>query len=313
MKELTVFTPTYNREKLIKRVYDSLCAQTCQDFVWLIVDDGSSDNTASVIEGFKNNQDSQGFEIKYYYQENGGKMRAHNTGVKLCDTELFVCLDSDDIFSSDTVELIIHSWNKHRAQHSCLKDAAKRAGLVAYKGESALPLEEMINRNCEDADIKKFRDAEFLQEDIKRGYSKLQDLYRHGFYGETTLVFETKILKKHLFPEIKGEKYVPEDYIYDKIDSECPLIVVPKVFTICQLMEGGYTDAAPRLRKENPTGWFLYYEQRAKSEPWSVLRIKYISHYLRFCQVLGKKPELGFMEYLAGLPGMLMLWLLKKT
>lgn len=313
MVKLTVFTPTYNRKNLIKRVYDSLCAQTCQDFVWLIVDDGSQDDTKTVVEGFMSATDGHGFEIQYFYQANGGKMRAHNTGVKLCNTELFVCLDSDDIFSADTVELILKSWQEHCQAHHCLEGSKKRAGIVAYKGEASLPLEDMIHKKSDDSDIKRFRDASFPAKDIEKGYSGLSDLYRHGFFGETTLVFVTELLKKYLFPEIKGEKYVPEDYIYDKIDEECPLLVVPRVFTVCELMEGGYTDVAPKLRKDNPTGWFLYYEQRAHRERWSVLKIKYISHYMRFCQVLDKRPELGVLEYATGLPGMLMLWLLKKT
>lgn len=87
MAGLTVFTPTYNRRELLKRVYDSLLNQTVKDFVWLIVDDGSTDDTRSLVMEWI---DSAKITIRYEYCENGGKMRAHNRGVRLCDTQLFV-------------------------------------------------------------------------------------------------------------------------------------------------------------------------------------------------------------------------------
>ena len=92
-KRLTVFTPAYNREKLLKRLYDSLVNQTCKDFVWLIVDDGSTDNTRELIKNLKALNE---IEIEYIYRENGGKMRAHNDGVKNTKTPFFLCVDSDD-------------------------------------------------------------------------------------------------------------------------------------------------------------------------------------------------------------------------
>lgn len=300
--KLTVFTPTYNRGELLKRVYASLKLQTSHEFIWLIVDDGSTDNTSEVIKALSSEAP---FEIRYKYQENGGKMRAHNTGSAMCDTELFLCLDSDDILEPAAIEHILKCWNNNKE---------KRAGLVAYKGECSESLDELIkNPELFKSSVHGFRDAAFPAECVERGYSTLRGLYSKGFYGETTLVFAASYLKKYPFPEIEGEKYVPEDYIYDKIDSECPLIVLPKVFTVCELMQGGYTDQVARLRRENPTGWYLYYEQRARIEDWSVLKIKYISHYIIFSRLLGKEIKLSPLERGLGELGAAVLSILKKT
>ena len=112
MATLTVFTPTYNRAYVLKQCYDSLCRQTCKDFVWLIVDDGSSDNTKEIVEKWMANDN--GFEIRYVYKQNGGMHTGHNKAYELIDTELNVCIDSDDFMPDDAVELIVNFWEENR-------------------------------------------------------------------------------------------------------------------------------------------------------------------------------------------------------
>jgi glycosyltransferase involved in cell wall biosynthesis len=101
-KTLTIFTPAFNRAHTIGRTYESLCRQTCKDFLWLIVDDGSSDNTQELVEGWK--RCNNGFEIEYIYQENQGMHGAHNTAYRNIHTELNTCIDSDDYMPDDAVE-----------------------------------------------------------------------------------------------------------------------------------------------------------------------------------------------------------------
>lgn len=295
---LTIFTPTYNRKELLGRLYKSLCHQTSKDFIWLIVDDGSDDGTREYIEGLKA---VSPFRIDYFYQENGGKMRAHNTGVNVCRTELFLCVDSDDYLVPEAVSAVCGLWNKKGNINGNVKDE-RLSGIVAYKGLSA---------------DEKFPGGDFPDLQVKRGRSTLRALYLNGFHGETTLAFRTDILREHPFPEIMGEKYVPEDYVYDQIDEKYELIVFPSIITVCELKKGGYTDVAKKLRRENPTGWYLYYVQRAQKTGFSVLKIKYISHYLRFCEILGRSPfvdgVLSIPEMLLGLPGYFALKLFGKT
>ena len=109
-------------------------------------------------------------------------------------------------------------------------------------------------------------------------------MYLKGFKGETTLVFKTEVLRKYPFPEIEGEKYVPEDYIYDKIDAEYEYVVLDRILTVCELVSEGYTDSVRRLKEDNKQAWYLYYEQRARITPVSLLKWKYLGFYIRYAK-----------------------------
>lgn len=111
MKTLTIFTPAYNRAELLKRCYESLKRQSLKDFVWIIVDDGSTDNTAEVVKSWIKSETD--FDIKYYYKENGGLHTTYNLAIEKAETELSVCIDSDDYMPDNAVELIIDFWKKH--------------------------------------------------------------------------------------------------------------------------------------------------------------------------------------------------------
>lgn len=235
MKILTIFTPTYNRACTLNRLYDSLLEQTCKNFEWLIVDDGSTDITKDLIQNWI---DEKKIPIRYIYQENGGKMCAHNKGVLNTQTELFLCVDSDDYLLSNAVEVITFLWHKH-------KHLDFLVGIVGYKGVNLN--EPMINH------------FQVFEE-----YSTCTKLYKDGFRGETTLVFRSEILKNYLFPEIVGEKFITECYIYDKIDQKYKYVVLPKVLTICEYLNDGYSKNSIILLRDNPKGWMLYYNQKAK-------------------------------------------------
>ncbi|MCH5174285.1 MAG: glycosyltransferase family 2 protein [Prevotellaceae bacterium] len=142
MKALTVFTPTYNRKHTLSRTFDSLCHQTCRDFEWLIIDDGSTDGTKEWVKGLgikvqeqKQRYDWMGrlteeqvgesfiisvnvrddmppFVIHYVYKENGGLYTGYNVAYSYIETELCVCIDSDDYMPSDAVEKILKHWNE---------------------------------------------------------------------------------------------------------------------------------------------------------------------------------------------------------
>ena len=312
---LTVFTPAYNRAGEIKTAYDSLKRQTNKDFVWLVVDDGSTDDTAGVVKGF---QKEGKVDIKYIYRENGGKMRAHNTGVLNCETELFVCLDSDDHLSDTAVDDILNAWRDAAGSNAAdsgkdteassgdsessgsgSNKADELAGIIAYKGENV---------------VKVLYGNTFPKKQGRR--VSFRELYRSGFKGETTLVFRTDLLRENLFPEIEGEKYVPEDVVYDRIDEGHVFYLLPRILTICELMSRGLTDRAKELRYEAPTGWFIYYYQRAMAWPWSLMRIKFASHYLRFWSAVDikhrKEYRLPRKLILVGIPGWAVLTLFRK-
>ena len=114
MAALTVFTPAYNRAHTLGRTYASLCAQTCKDFVWLIVDDGSEDETAELVQSWQ--QRDNGFAIEYIRKENGGMHTAHNVAYENIRTELNTCIDSDDKMPPDAVKVILDKWAQVRDQ-----------------------------------------------------------------------------------------------------------------------------------------------------------------------------------------------------
>ncbi|MCR4892648.1 MAG: glycosyltransferase family 2 protein [Lachnospiraceae bacterium] len=328
MKTLTVFTPSYNREKLLPRLYRSLCRQNSTDFLWLIVDDGSTDGTGELVEGWRR---ENRIPIRYIRRQNGGKMRAHNTGVLACETELFVCLDSDDYFSDTAVEDILERWKR-------VSGSRRIAGIVAHKGrDETHTLYGELFPGERAGDSRKaglrpclmsyypycrscYRDCYGKRAEEEGGNvpaeSSLSALYRMGFRGETTLVFRTEILKRYLFPEIPGEKYVPEDYVYDQIDRKYRLSVLPKILTICELVESGYSDRVDELRRQNPTGWYLYYVNRSRYESRLSLKLKYMSHCLRFRRIAYapavRRHPLPKALAIAGLPGATVLLLMGK-
>ena len=122
MKTLTIFTPTFNRASLLPRLYDSLKAQTNQNFVWMVINDGSSDNTDEVVKSFL---EENFLEIEYIKQKNQGMHGAHNTAYKNCKTELNTCIDDDDLAPKNAVELILEKWN------SLGENQQKYSGIVA--------------------------------------------------------------------------------------------------------------------------------------------------------------------------------------
>ena len=111
MSEITVLTPTYNRRKLLQKLYTSLCSQDCMDFVWLVIDDGSNDNTDEYVSEIKKNAT---FPIVYYKKENGGKHTALNYAYQYIDTPLTFIVDSDDRLTTDAISIVKETYKKYK-------------------------------------------------------------------------------------------------------------------------------------------------------------------------------------------------------
>lgn len=229
---ITIFTPTYNRAYILSNLYNSLVGQSDKKFVWLIIDDGSTDDTKNLVESWiKENK----IKIRYYYQKNQGKSMAHNKGIKETNTELFCCVDSDDYLTNDAVELIKNQWK-------LIKDK-NIIGMLAYRGYS-------------DGDsittFKKYKKT-----------STLNNAYRNlGLKGDTFLIYQTSIIKKYSFPNYVGENFMPEAYLYDLLDQEGELYIIPKILYIGEYLEDGYTKNMTKLLLNNPKGYLSYICQR---------------------------------------------------
>ncbi len=236
---LTIFTPTYNRAYCLKGAYESLLRQTNDSFIWLIVDDGSTDGTKDLVHAWiKENK----IKIEYIYQENAGKMVAHNLAAQLCQTELFVCLDSDDQLTDTAVEEMISYWDKHK------DDRANLIGLIAPR--------ENVN---DEGDV-------IYQPQIPENliYTTGRNLYQNGFRGETAMVFRTDILRSYPFPVQEGEKFISEVSAYDAMDEKYVMITYNHPLMKCEYREDGYSNNLLKVNVANPKGVVYVNQQRQR-------------------------------------------------
>lgn len=228
-KTLTIFTPAYNRAHTIDKTYQSLIRQTCKDFLWLIVDDGSTDGTKKLVEGWiRENK----IPITYIYQENQGMHGAHNTAYKNITTELNTCIDSDDWMPHDAVEKIINAWKEHRHENY--------AGII---GLDQTADGKLIGTN--------------FPEKLKE--TTLQGFYEAGGQGDKKLVYRTDIIKQYPeYPLFKGERYVGLAYKYMLIDQDWKLITLNEPLVTVEYQLEGSSFSMYRQYWNNPKGFAFF-------------------------------------------------------
>lgn len=249
--KVTIFTPTYNRAKNLKKLYKSLIRQNNKNFKWIIVDDGSTDNTFEVVKNFKQ---EKLVEIIYYKQENLGKHIAHNKGVEMCDTELFFCVDSDDYLTENAIKVILDNIEENK----------ESIGIVALKGYS----KNNVMGN-------------FMPKKIKS--STLSDLYNiYGKKGETALIFKTRYLKENYFPRFNNEKFLSEEILYNKLDDIGYLSVVNEIIYIMEYLDDGMTKNYIKLWRNSPNGVL----ELLNSRYIKATKIKGIKKYYRCIRVI---------------------------
>ncbi|MDR4216139.1 glycosyltransferase family 2 protein [Priestia megaterium] len=235
MKKLTVFTPTYNRAYCIHQCYESLKRQTCKDFIWLIIDDGSTDNTKGIVNGWI---DENIIQIKYHWQDNQGMHGAHNTAYELIDTELNVCIDSDDYMPDDAVEKIIDTWKKYGGNEV--------SGII---GLDANHKNEIIGTR--------------LPQHIKR--STLFDLYnKYGVTGDKKLVYRTELTKQYPYPLFENERYVGLAYKYHMIDKQYEMVLMNEIICCVEYLEDGSSRNMLHQYRKNPRGFAFYRKEMMK-------------------------------------------------
>ncbi len=253
MATLTVFTPLYNRINTLKRTYESLKRQTSKDFVWLIIDDGSTDNPYEIIkEWIKINN---GFEIKYVYKENGGMHTAHNTAYENIDTELNVCVDSDDYMPDNAVQLIIDCWNKNKNK--------------GYAGIIALDF----------ADSTKKVIGKELPTDKES--TTLMGYYNNGGFGDKKLIYRTDIIKATPpYPVFDNEKYVALAYKYHLIDEKYELKILNECVCIVDYQMDGSSTNMYRQYVRNPKGFAFWRKEQMEHSINIKQKFKACIHYV---------------------------------
>ena len=257
--KFTVFTPTFNRKELLEKLYKSLQKQTFKDFEWLIVDDGSTDGTKEKVEEFLSEKK---LEIKYYFKENGGKQRAYNFATEKANGELFICLDSDDEYVENGLEIILKYWKKYEKN----SDIAGMGYLSTYPNReiigSSFPEKEMISTQFEI-------------------YNK------YGVKGDKGLMFRTEIIKKYKFPVFEDEKFITEAVVYNRISERYKMFYVNEKIEIKEYQNDGLTSKYNDLLLRNPRGQALYHNERNRHEMSFKEKILNNAVYYKFCKVAG--------------------------
>ncbi|MFA9189954.1 glycosyltransferase family A protein [Flavobacterium sp. FZUC8N2.13] len=235
MKSLTVFTPSYNRAYLLPQLYSSLCNQSSQDFIWLIVDDGSTDNSQELIKGWMTEDKIQ---IQYVYQENQGMHGAHNAAYANIKSEFNVCIDSDDFMPDNAVEIILRE---------CENLDEKYAGILGLDA----------NKN-----------GEIIGTGIPESLTavKLNELYSlHKIKGDKKIVYRTEIVKKYpKYPLYEKERFVPLDYLYLLIDQDYHLKPVNKILCIVEYQADGSSMNIFKQYRNHPNGFAFSRVSRIK-------------------------------------------------
>lgn len=270
---ITVFTPTYNRAKLLPRLYESLCRQTYRDFEWVVVDDGSVDDTHYVVESFMNGNDNENgnnnFPIRYFYQENGGKHRAINRGVQEAKGELFLILDSDDSIPEGAIERIASVYQQ-------IRDDEGFGGVCGYMAHH------------DGTVIGKGNDYDMLD-------TNTIDLrYRFNVKGDMCEVFRTSVLKENPFPEIDREKFCPEALVWNRIAQKYRLRVFHEVIYYRDYLDNGLTDRIVKIRMNSPIASMMCYQEMSELDIPLLQKIKAAINYwrFRFCSNKSERPVL---------------------
>ena len=252
---ITVFTPTYNRAHLLPRVYESLCKQTFKDFEWVIVDDGSVDDTTSVVDQLSiiNCQ----LSIRYLYQENGGKHRAINRGVREARGELFLILDSDDTLPPNSLELIDNYYQQ-------IREDMRFGGVCGYMAHHDGTI---IGHGC---------DVPVLDT------NSIDLRYRYHVVGDMLEVFRTSVMREIPFPEINGEKFVSEALVWNRIACKYQLRVFHEIVYYRDYLDGGLTDKIVKIRMTSPIASMMTYAELNSYDIPFVSKVKAAINYWRF-------------------------------
>ena len=225
---VSVITPTYNRAHLLPRLYESLCKQNKFSFEWIIVDDGSTDNTKEVVDGFR----TSSFDVKYFVKTNGGKHTALNFGIKYCRGILTFIVDSDDWLKEDAIEKICSVYSKYKEEK----------GLAGFSFLREYPDGKInVGTNHVNEFIGSYNEVRIYEQNI----------------GDMAEVYYTKILKEYPFPEIPGEKFLGEDFVWIEIGKKYNLVFLNYAIYVSDYLSDGLTKNRRKNNIQSCNGCYL--------------------------------------------------------
>jgi len=252
--KFTIFTPTFNRENTLPRLYQSLLSQSYNDFEWLIVDDGSSDNTQELIQSFINENK---INIIYFKQENGGKHRAINKGLELARGEFFFIVDSDDYLPNKSLQII--------------SEKAKNLSndIIGVAGRKQYPNSIIIGD--------KYSKDEFVSDHIEKTYIK-------NLKGDLAEVIKTNVLRKFKFPDFQGEKFCAEGLIWNRLATSGYKILFFNIpIYNGEYLEGGLSANSIKNRRKSATYTMQLYSELLKDgRIGTFIKIRTYTNFWRF-------------------------------
>lgn len=257
--KITIFTPTYNRGYIIGNLYESICRQSFRNFEWLIVDDGSSDDTEKIVTNWIEQAE---FKIRYYKKKNGGKCRAINYGLDLAEGELFFVMDSDDYLTDDALEKVVY-WEEtiHGKREYC--------GVVGNRG------------NSDGTTVNTIYDEPFLDVCAFDRYPEYNTTKRID--GDRAGVWYTDIHKKYKYPEFEGENYMPPAVAWDRMAHDGYKVrLFNDIIWVCEYLPDGLSAYGNKRVLNNPQSHGLICRQKAKFLHYSVLK-RFKMDYSYYC------------------------------
>lgn len=255
MYKFTVCTPTYNRAHTLNRVYESLLKQTFTDFEWIIIDDGSIDDTKKIVNRWI---EDENINIRYIYQKNSGKHRALNKAIDLAQGELFLTFDSDDMCVENALELFLTSWDK-------IENKKDFVGVTAlYKDAKGKTLGMRFPQDIFDSNTIECR-------------------YKYNIVGDKWGFQRVDILRQNKFPEYEGENFLAEGVVWNQIAQKYKTRYVNQYLGVVDYQEDGLSANSIKLRINNPNGALNYYNSEMVINGIPLIRqIKDNINYIRF-------------------------------
>lgn len=223
---LSVVTPSYNRGALLKKCFESLHKQTNFNFEWIVVDDGSVDDTKTVMESMTNSNIQ--FPIRYIWKENGGKHTALNAAHPFIQGKYVLILDSDDMLTPDAVEVILSAWEQYASD--------QEIGIITFVKKTT------------DGRICAYAKDENVPTDVLR-YQRVCVTS-----SDCCEVIRSELFKKYPFPVFEGERFLAETALWYRAGLDGSCVYINKPVYICEYLEGGLTKSGKKLRINNPKG-----------------------------------------------------------
>lgn len=229
---VTVLTPTYNRAYRLSFLYNSLLKQTNKNFEWVVVDDGSTDNTSDLIREYR---EQSTIKIKYIKKENGGKHTAINSGILQAKGKVTIIVDSDDFLTEDAIEKILKNFE--------LVDGKKEYAGICFRKI--------------DLKSNKILGKKIYQ---KIDCTLLEYKYKYKVREDIAECFKTKVLKENKFPTFNDEKFVPESLVWNRISKKnLKFKFFEEAIYYCEYLEDGYSRNLSDIKLANFKGYLNYY------------------------------------------------------